>query len=113
MAKKEGAAPADGRPKFAQDFPKDPELDALVDAFAKGNFARVREGAPELARKTEDENVKQAALLLRSRIEADPIAIWLIVLTGAVLLFLAVWWVMHGKAPANAPAPAVTIERVK
>ena len=44
-----------GFPSFARDFPNDPELAVLVAAFAAGDYATVRIGAPELASKTDDE----------------------------------------------------------
>jgi hypothetical protein len=100
------------RPAFAKDFP--PELDALVDAFAAGNFARVREGTAELLARSEDEAVRAAAKELRDRTKPDPLALWLLGLTALLLLFLTGWWIAHSKAPSGpAPAPPVTIERIK
>ncbi|MEA2753127.1 MAG: hypothetical protein QOI41_7270 [Myxococcales bacterium] len=108
-----------GFPSFARDFPNDPELASLVAAFAAGDYATVRAGAPELASKTTDEHVKRAAELLRARIEPDPTARVFFALTAALLVFLMAWWVTHdGKqhrgttntSPAKAPA---TVEIVK
>ena len=98
-----------------------PELDALVDAFADGDFKRVRSEAPKLAAESADEDVKRAALTLRARIDADPVAIWLLAFAGALLVFLSGWWIAHdnmappARVPATSspPAPAVTVEHVR
>ena len=101
------------RPAFAADFPRTPELDALVLAFASGDYARVRAEAPKLASASDDPEVKRAAQLLRTRIEADPLAVWLLVLTGVLLLSLTAWWIAHGHAPAaTGGAPPPTVEHV-
>lgn len=93
-----------GFPAFARDFPNDPELATLVAAFAAGDHAAVRAGAPALAAKTEDPEVKRAAELLRARIEPDPTARIFFALTAALLVFLLVWWVSHdGKQHAQSP----------
>lgn len=83
------------RPAFTRDFPRDAALDALVRAFEDGNFARVREEAPALARSTNDPAIKQAAETLRARIEPDPIARLMLVLTAVLLVALSAWWIVH------------------
>lgn len=105
-----------GFPGFARDFPNDPELASLVEAFAAGDYATVRTGAPALAASTTDEHVKRAAELLRARIEPDPTARIFFALTAALLVFLMAWWVTHdGPAPHGPQGvqPAPTIEYVK
>lgn len=59
------------------------KLQAVHDAFTRGDFAQVRELADGL-RDAEDVKVREAALELRKRTEVDPvqIAIW-----AACLLF--------------------------
>ena len=106
-----------GFPSFAEGFPRDAELDLLVDAFARGDYAMVRERAPSLAASPEaSETVKQAARLLRARIEPDRTAGVFFALAAALLAFLTLWWVTHdgpephGPAP---PAPPSTIEYVR
>ena len=105
-----------GFPGFASDFPNDPELATLVAAFAAGDYATVRTGAPELASKTKDDDVKRAAELLRARIEPDPTARVFFALTAALLVFLMTWWATH-DGPQNhglpAPKPPPTVELVK
>jgi hypothetical protein len=103
------------RPSFAESFPRTPELDALVDAFADGDYARVRREAPALAAKSEDEAVKAAALELVARTKADPLAVWLLVLTGALLVFMSAWWIAKGHAPekTSPSPPPVSVERVR
>ncbi len=108
-----------GFPAFARDFPNDAELATLVEAFAAGDYATVREGAPALAAKTSDADVKRAAELLRARIEPDPTSRLFFVLTAALLVFLMAWWATHdGKhreSSSSTPIakPPATVEIVK
>ena len=105
-----------GFPAFARDFPSDPELAALVTAFAAGDYATVRTGAPALASTTKDEHVKRAAELLRARIEPDPTARVFFALTAALLVFLMTWWATHDGPQSHGPPqppPAPTVEFVK
>ncbi|MFO0660696.1 MAG: hypothetical protein U0165_12820 [Polyangiaceae bacterium] len=82
-------------PPFAQKFPRDPALDKLVSAFANGDFATVREQAPELAKSASDPEVARAALDLRRRLDPDPLAVWMLSGTGLLLLFLIAWFYGH------------------
>jgi hypothetical protein len=107
-------APASwGFPGFAKDFPKHPELDALVAAFARGDYAAVREGAPRLAASTDDERVKQAATTLRQRIEPDPTSKMLFLFAAALLAFLTIWWVTHDGPEGAASAPVKVVPKVE
>jgi len=76
------------RPVFLLEFPEDPELEQLIEAFEEGNFARVRREAPELARRTTDETVRRAALELRRRIDPDPMLLVLLALSVALFAFI-------------------------
>ncbi|MGO8999067.1 MAG: hypothetical protein ACLQVI_37545 [Polyangiaceae bacterium] len=91
-AKDSGAAL---RPSFATDFPRDPELDRLVDAFVAGDFARVRTGAPELAGSAKDDAVKRAAETLLARTKADPLQTLLVAISALLLVLLTAWWITH------------------
>jgi hypothetical protein len=103
-----------GFPAFAREFPREPALDALVAAFAAGDYAAVRAGAPELASTTADADVKRAALLLRARIEPDRTARVFFGLAAGLLVFLTVWWVAHdGPEHRAPPPPPPAIEFVK
>lgn len=103
-----------GFPAFAADFPAHPELDALVKAFAKGDYAAVRERAPKLAAEADEESVKEAAKLLRARIEPDPTARVFFGLTAALLVFLSIYWMTHdGKTHENPKEPPPKVEIVK
>jgi hypothetical protein len=79
------------RPAFLLDFPEDPALDRLIEAFESGNFARVREDAEKLATSTENTRVKDAALELRRRIDPDPLAKYLLAISLLLLIVLSVW----------------------
>ena len=79
------------RPEFVLGFPEDPELERLISAFEAGNYAFVRREAPELAKKTNDPAVRDASLELRRRIEPDPLAMYLLLISVLLLVFLIVW----------------------
>jgi hypothetical protein len=90
---------ADGRerPLFVLGFPKDLELERLVQAFEAGNYAFVREEAPKLAERASSEAVRQAARELTRRIEPDPLIKLLLALSFALFVALAVWaYKTHG-----------------
>jgi hypothetical protein len=84
-----------GRPAFARDFPRDPELDALVAAFEAGNFARVRSDAARLVASAKDDAVKRAAEALVARTKPDPVAALLVGITAVLLVALSAWWITH------------------
>lgn len=94
-----------GYPAFATDFPRHPELDALVAAFARGDYRTVRARAPKLAAVSTDESVKRAAELLRARIEPDPASKFLFLFAGALLAILTIWWVTHDGPDVSHLAP--------
>jgi hypothetical protein len=81
--------------EFAKGFPDDPELGRLVRAFEAGDYRTVRDDAPRLAEQTKDARVREAALDLRRRIDADPIQLYLLGLTFALLAFLTAWFYLH------------------
>jgi hypothetical protein len=81
---------------FAAAYPRDEALDALVDAFEAGNYARVRVEAPQLAQSTDDPAVARAARDLAKRLEADPLAVRMVLGAGVLLLFLTYWFFSHG-----------------
>ncbi|MCC6646079.1 MAG: hypothetical protein IT374_10970 [Polyangiaceae bacterium] len=83
------------RATFARDFPRDAELDALVDAFEAGDYAAVRARAPELAARASDPEVRRAATELRARLEPDPLAKSILYGTALLLAFLVVWFYTH------------------
>ncbi len=76
---------------------------------------RFRREAPGLEEKSDDEAVKAAARELVARTKADPLAVWLLTLTGALLLFMAAWWIVKGRAPEKTTPtrPPTSVERVK
>ena len=92
------------RPLFTRDFPADEALDALVTAFARGDYAEVRARAPALARSAADEAVRRAARTLLERTKPDPLALWILALSAGLLLAVSTYWMTHGRRPAD-PAP--------
>jgi hypothetical protein len=89
------------RPPFAHAFPRSAELDALVEAFARGDYASVRAGAPEIERSSDDPAVKAAARTLVERTRPDPLAVTLLAIAAVLLAVLAAWSVVHGHAPTH------------
>ena len=79
------------RPVFLLAFPDEPELNRLVAAFEAGNYALVRSDAPKLAENTDREDVREAALELRRRIDPDPLARFIIGVSVVLLAFLTAW----------------------
>lgn len=80
------------RPPFARDYPKLPEIDALLERFEAGDYAGLREAAKKLDGH-EDEDARRAARDLVSRTEPDPAMRW--VFLGVLTMILAVagyWW---------------------
>jgi len=100
VKKKKPAAEQRDVPIFAAEFPRDGELDALVEAFARGDYAAVRAGAPKLAASAADEDVRAAARMLRERIEPDPMGKTLILIAAVLLAFLAWWYLGHAHGPS-------------
>jgi hypothetical protein len=100
------------RPPFAVDFPRSPELDALLDAFVQGDYRRVRSEGRRLERSAGDENTKRAAGILIERTNPDPLAIALLALAALLLLVLGGWWITRGKPPAlvSPSSPAESLQ---
>jgi hypothetical protein len=88
------------RPAFADDFPRTAELDEVVGAFARGDYARVRAQAILLEQASADPSVRKAARALFERTRPDPLAVTLLVVAGLLLVTMAVWWVLHGRPPS-------------
>ncbi|MGZ3448970.1 MAG: hypothetical protein ACXVEF_05195 [Polyangiales bacterium] len=104
-------AQAEFLPAFAASYPKDPELERLVAAFARGNHRAVREGAEALAKRSEDPEVVKAARDLRARLEPDKIAYVLLGATLLLLITLTAWAIHrtheHEKIPIKPPPRTV------
>ena len=88
-------------PAFARAFPKNAELDRLVEAFERGDYAAVREGAPRIAKSTDRDDVRRAARELRRRIDPDPLAVYLVVVAALLLVVLAGFYFTHAHAGAG------------
>jgi hypothetical protein len=101
------------RPAFANEFPRVPALDALVDAFARGDYAHVRAEAPRLATTTDDDAVREAARTLVDRTKPDRLAVGLLVVTGVLLVAMTGYWIVNGKAPPGSAPPKPAIERAR
>lgn len=85
------------RPRFLLDFPDNPELEPLIVAFESGNYAYIRDNAERVAAAATDPLVREAALELRRRIDPDPLAKYLLLVSVLLLVFLSVWaYLTHG-----------------
>ena len=94
---KEGAEGEAARPAFASGFPRDAELDALVDAFEAGDFGRVRRDGKRLAGSAaKEEAVRRAAEVVLARTKPDPLQTVLVVISAVLLVLLSAWWIGHG-----------------
>ncbi|HXX68012.1 MAG TPA: hypothetical protein VEK07_12550 [Polyangiaceae bacterium] len=98
--------PSDARPPFAADFPRDPELDAAVESFVNGNYAKVRADGARILASDAEESVKRAARALVERTTPAPLALALLGLTALLVAAVGGWWVLHGKAPIPPAAHA-------
>jgi hypothetical protein len=94
-ARRERDASGADRPRFLLEFPADPELDRLVEAFEAGDYATVRSGAPTLAKSAEDPRVRDAALELGRRIAPDPLIRYLLFVSIGLLVFLVIYFYSH------------------
>jgi hypothetical protein len=98
--KRAAPAPFEG-PSFARDFPREPELDRLVAAFERGNYALVRTEAPRLMKATDRDDVRLAASELRRRIDPDPLARFLLMAAMGLLIFLSYYYFRHAHGGAG------------
>lgn len=78
------------RPYFLTRFPDDPELERLCSAFEAGDYAFVRQHAEKVARKTDNDEVRRAALELFERIKPDPLIKYMLLVSIGLLLFLVI-----------------------
>jgi hypothetical protein len=97
--KKKKAKARDGVPLFAQRYPRDETLDALLSTFDRGDYATVREGAQKLIASSTKPAVRQAAEDLLRRLDPDPLARYLLVLASLLLVFFSSWYFTHRLLP--------------
>lgn len=89
------APPAVARPRFAESFPRDADLDVLLAAFDAGDFAQVRDGVARLVASEKEDAVKNAAKELLARTKPDPLSALLLLVSALLLVLLSAWWVTH------------------
>ena len=76
-----------GYPEFARGFPSHSELDALVDAFTRGDYLTVRVHAPRLAANADvTPAVRAAAALLQAGTAPDRAARSFLLLAATLLV---------------------------
>ena len=95
-------------PPFAGSYPQDPQLDTLLAAFDRGDYAAVREGSETLAATTTDPRVKAAALDLRRRIDPDLVSAALLLAGLALALFIGGHFLFSSDEHHDPPAPPTT-----
>jgi hypothetical protein len=84
-------AQGEDRPGFLLEFPHDPALEPLIEAFEAGNYARLRQQAPDVVKNAADPEVRRAAEELLERIEPDPLVKLLLAVAIALFLFVVAW----------------------
>jgi hypothetical protein len=94
------STPAREVPAFAEKYPRDDALDALVDAFTRGDYRTVRRDAPRLAGESKDPDVQRAARELRRRIDPDPVSLVLVLVAMVLLGVLSFHYLGHPHAAA-------------
>jgi hypothetical protein len=87
------------RPAFALEFPRTAELDAAVEAFARGDYASVWRLATRLEQASSDQAIVAAARALKRRTLPDPLSVALLAIAALLLLVLGGWWVLF-RPPA-------------
>lgn len=93
--KKKAAKLREDVPAFAQKYPRDAELDALLDAFDRGNYALVREGTQKIISTSKDPAVRRAAEDLLRRLDPDPLARYMLLAACLLLVFFSLWYFTH------------------
>lgn len=83
------------RAEFLEDLPDAPELQPLIDAFAEGNYARLRSLERELRSTTSDPELLALARELVERTEPDPLAKKLLGLSILFFLLIVGWVYLH------------------
>ncbi len=85
------------RPPFVLEFPENPELNRIVQAYERGDYRLVRHEAERLAKETSRPDVRRAAREIRRRIDPDPLAKYLLLVACGLFTFLAYWtYFVHG-----------------
>jgi len=97
--RKKKAKAREGVPAFAQMYPRDEALDALLEAFERGDYMSVRDGAQKLVVSTTKPAVRRAAEDLLRRLEPDPLARYLLVVSTLLLVFFSLWYFTHRLLP--------------
>lgn len=94
-------------PAFAKDFPRDPRLARIVALFEQGNYAQVRKDAAALLSATEDADIRRATKEVLTRLQPDPLALYLLVAAAALLVVLAGWYWTHPHETAPPPSQGI------
>lgn len=97
--KKKKAKAREGVPLFAQRYPQDAALDALLVTFERGDYLAVREGAQKLIASNPKPAVRQAAEDLLRRLDPDPLARYLVGASVMLLVFFTIWYFTHRLGP--------------
>ena len=102
-------------PELAKRYPADAELRSLVDSFEAGDYRAVREGTARIAADAnKSDEVKAAARDLRSRTEASPTQIALLVIAALMVIALSTYEVVqHGRSAPRPEPPQPAIEHVR
>lgn len=88
-----------GLPRFASEYPSDPELLDLARAYERGDFRGVRTEGAKLLQKSPSPEVAAAVNDLISRTAPDRLSIAILAMTALLLTALAAYWMLHDGPP--------------
>lgn len=96
------------RPAFAAHYPDAPTIDAMLEAFERGDHSAVRKLRALLAKTDADQAVLFAADDIVARTTADPTVIRLMLLACVLLALLSSFWIASATPPPGSEprAPA-------
>lgn len=83
--------PVPDRPLFAAEYPSDPSLNRLLQAFVDGRYDVIHREAAAVAKGAGDEAVSSAALELLARTKPDPLQVRIIGVAVTLLAVLVTW----------------------
>jgi hypothetical protein len=106
MKRPDGESPRERPGPVTNSDGREPRLEAMVEAFARGDYARVRADAGEIERVSQDDALKREARALVERTNPDPLALALLALAALLLAVLGGWWMVEGRPPDGPRRPA-------
>ncbi len=73
------------------------KIEELEAAFARGDYRRVTNEAPALT-SSSDDDVKKRAIALLAKTKPDPVATWLFIIAGLLLIAMTAYFETRPEA---------------